>query len=305
MKILVAVPDNNYFIWQMLVQINNFKRYGLEKDLIYIIGSNTEIPSVNLQKLMNDDSINCEFVIIKDSRGNSRYPSSLRPNILKQYFTLNPDASKESYFYIDPDMLFTQQVNFDQFLNDNIWYLSDTRSYIDSRYIKSKGENLFIEMCEIVGVTPESISAIDNHAGGAQYLLKNVDANFWEKVESDSEKLYAHMLDTSSKYNPQHPIQAWTADMWAVLWNGVYFGHEMKIDKYFDFSWATDRTFRWFETKIFHNAGAIGGDGQYFLKTEHQYSPFNKQLVASNENCSYLYINEIKDTERNFPNTIF
>lgn len=305
MKILIAVPDHNYFLWQMLVQINNFRKYGFEQDLIYVVGTNPTNPSENLKKLMNDETIKCEFHLFHDARISPKYPSSLRPNILAQYFTKFPEAKNESYFYCDPDMVFTKQVKFDHLLNDNIWYLSDTCSYIDSRYIKSKSDQLFREMCDIVGVSPIAISEIDKNAGGAQYLLKNIDADFWLKVEKDSEALYTHMQNTLSVYHPEHPIQAWTADMWAVLWNGVFFNHEVKVIKEFDFSWATDKTYRWFETNIFHNAGAIGGDGKLFVKTDHQISPFNKDLTCSTDFCSYLYTNEIKETERNFPNTLF
>ena len=305
MKFLIAVPDHNYFLWQMLVQINNFRKYGFEKDLIYVVGTNPDNPSENLKKLMNDPTITCKFHLYRDARVGAMYPSSLRPNILKQFFKDFPELNSETFFYCDPDMIFTKQVNYDHLLNDDIWYVSDTRSYIDSRYIKSKSEQLFVEMCDIVGVKPEAITAIDDHAGGAQYIMKNINSEFWEKVERDSEALYKHMINTSNIYHPQHPIQAWTADMWAVLWGCIYQGSEVRIVKELDFSWATDRTFRWFETNIFHNAGAIGGDGKYFLKTDHQISPFNKKLPCSNEFCSYLYVNEIKDTERNFPNTLF
>ena len=217
----------------------------------------------------------------------------------------SPEKAKEIYFYTDPDVIFIKKPKLTTFENDNVWYLSDTRSYLNSSYIKSKSEQLFIEMCGIVGIDPKIVEDNDDNAGGAQLIIKNTDSKFWEKVELDSENLYKHMLNTSTKYNPEFPIQAWTAEMWSTIWNAWYFGHETKIVEQLDFCWATDLIKKWKTTTIFHNAGAVIDDGTYFLKTKYQVSPFNKDLKCSNEYCSYNYVKEIKETEKNFHHIIF
>ena len=102
------------------------------------------------------------------------------------------------------------------------------------------------------------------------------------------------MKDTSNKYAPEHPIQSWTADMWALLWNAWLFKHETKIIKRFDFAWATDNIDKWKKVSIFHNAGAVLKNGHYFLKTDYQTSPFNKKLSCGKDSCSYNYIKEDK-----------
>jgi len=285
MKILIATFDHNYYLWQTLVQINNFMKYGYDKDTIYVISSSN--PSPVLKSIMESPKIKSKFFIYNDERQNSRYPSSLRPHILEKFFKEHPEYEQETLFYTDPDVIFTKRLDFTEMEQDDTWYLSDTRSYIDSRYIKSKSEELFKEMCEIVNVSPEEISANDDNAGGAQYLMKGVNAEFWKKCYDDMENLYIHMTETESKYNPQHPIQSWTSDMWAVFWNGIYFKHNIRLKPELDFSWATDNISRWYDTYIFHNAGIVGASDTHFSKIMYQTSPFNQDIKVSSDNCTY------------------
>jgi hypothetical protein len=298
MKILVATFDHNYYLWQVLVQINNFIKYGYDEDTIYVVSSSN--PSSVLLSLMNHPKIKSKFFIYKDERQNSRYPSSLRPHILEKFYNEHPEYVDETILYMDPDVVFTKKLDFSEMSNDESWQLSDTRSYIDTKYIKSKSEQLFKEMCDIAKVNPDDITAIDDDAGGAQYLMKGINAEYWKKVYDDSENLYKHMKDTESVYHPEHPIQSWTSDMWAVLWNAIYFGHKVKINKDLEFSWATDNISRWNETYIFHNAGVAGASDTHFSKIMYQVSPFNKEIKVNSDNCTYNYVKEIKETEKNF-----
>lgn len=300
MKILVVLPDVTYFLWQMLVQIHNLRKFGYEQDTIYLIGKHNIQKSDILNKIITYGGLKCKFYVFNDEREYPKYSSSMRPHILAKFFEKYPEMSNETFFYIDPDVLFTKKLNFDEYLNDNIWYLSDTCSYIDSKYIKSKSEQLFNEMCDIVKVSPEEVTANDDNAGGAQYLMKGVNAEFWTKNYNDMEKLYCHMKDTESIYHPEHPIQSWTADMWSVFWNGLYFGHKIKINTDLEFCWATDNIKRWDETYIFHNAGVVGDSKEYFSKIMYQVSPFNKDIERNIDNCTYKYVQEIKETEENF-----
>ena len=306
MKYLVVLPDVDYFIWQMLVQINNFKKFDLDFDLVYVIVRTSTKGNDFLYRLGELDS-KCDFHVYDDSRVNAKYASSLRPYLLKTFFKEHKGLyNNQEFFYLDPDVILTKKTKFNKLLKNKFWYVSDTCSYIDSNYIKGKSEQLFKEMCEIVGIDPKIVEENDKNAGGAQYIMKNLTPEYWEKVEKDSEALYRHMTDTSSTYHPEHPIQAWTADMWAVLWNAWYFGHKTKIVKELNFSWATDPIERWNENALYHNAGATPDRKDLFVKTDYQVSPFNKDLShVSDSNCSFNYVKEIKDTEINFKEFLF
>lgn len=304
MKFLVAVPDHPYYLWQVLVQINNFKKMGIESDTIYVFGIFNKRPSPRLMRMVNSPQINAKFYFINDTRRIKAYSSSLRPHIISKFYSVY-DFSEPTVFYLDPDVLFTKKMDFSVYEKDNLWYVSDTRSYVSAQYIKSKSPELFTRMCNIVGISPELVEKNDQDAGGAQYIMKGVTAQYWEKVYTDSEALYNLMIATASQYNPSHPIQAWTADMWAVLWNGWLAENEIKIDKSLEFSWASDPIARWDSTNIFHNAGVVKNDGKHFSKNHYQISPFNKQTLGEPESASWNYILEIKDTEKNFPELLF
>jgi len=300
MKFLIATPDVERFLWQMLVQINSFEKMGYLNDLIYVVGKQPNVDiSENLKIII--ENTKAEIYIYDDTRGRVNYTPTLRPHILKKFFIENSDISND-WFYTDPDVLFTQKIDFSKYLGDDKWYLSDTRSYIDSRYIKSKSEELFREMCNIVNVDPVEIENMDDSAGGAQYLMKGIDYEFWNKVERDSELLYNHMVTTKHIYSPDHPIQAWTADMWAVLWNGKYFKNEISIADEFDFSWATDSITKWEEKKIFHNAGATD-QSDFFVKNSYDTikKVFSDDFSFVNENnITFNYVKEIMDTKSKY-----
>lgn len=305
MKFIIALPDHNYFLWQMLVQINNFKRLGYDVDTIYVVGKLTNKKSKILTDIIKKNKTKCSFYVYNDDRTDFTYSSSTRPNILKKLFRDRPDLEKEAIFYLDPDVIFRKKIRFNDLEKNDIWYLSDTRSYIESSYIKGKSVELFKRMCDVVGIDPSVVEENDANAGGAQYFMKNVTAEFWEKVERDSNELYRLMTTTLHEYSPDNPIQAWTADMWAVLWNAWLAGHETKIIKRFDFMWATDSITKWEKSSIYHNAGAIGEGDDLFVKTRYQKSPFNQEIKCSDKYCSYKYLEEVKETEKNFEEIIF
>lgn len=301
-KYIVATTDNAYFRWQMLVQINNFKRLGLLDDLIFVVSTNGKRTS----KLKNiEKETGVKMYCYKDERVDKTYVSSIRYHILKKFINEHPKYGR-CFFLLDPDVLFIEPLVLTNIMkSDNIWYLSDTRSYLNSPYVKSKGENLFNEMCEIVGITPEQVCVNDNKAGGAQHLIKNVDFSFLEKVELDSVRLYQHMINTRSKYNPSHPIQAWTADMWALLWNAWKYGHSTEIIEELNFCWATDPISCWDKNKIFHNAGVFSQD---FLFNKMKFTkklPFDEDFSYVKDGfCSKKYVEEILSVKENYPDLI-
>jgi hypothetical protein len=302
MKYLITTTDNKYFQWQLLVQYNNFKKYGYEKDLIWVYSYENET-SLSMFKLMS--TLGIKGYGILDDRKKRDYASSIRPYILSKIFKQVPELEDEVIFYADPDMLFNSKFSTAKLLENKTWYVSDTKSYLNSHYIKNKGEKLFQEMCDIVGIDPDIVTKNDDSAGGAQYIMKGLTSEFWEKVYLDSEKLYTHMIDTSDVYTPTHPIQAWTADMWAVLWNAWYFKHKTKIIKRMDFSWATDTIDKINKRCIYHNAGVMDENDLFNKGHFANKYPFNEDFSFVDDNRgSYYYTQEILDTKNNYTKLI-
>lgn len=302
MKYIVATTDNTYFRWQILVQINNFKRLGILNDLTYVVSVKYKI-SKELKKIR--EATGARILTYRDERKSKKYASSVASFVMKKHFENYPEESK-MFFYLDPDVLFTKRPDFPKtYYTSNKWILSDTKSYIDSKYIKSKSKELFGLMCNCVGIDKKTVIKYDNDAGGAQYIMKNANSEYWDKVERDSENLYILMKNTSEKYSPKHPIQSWTADMWAMLWNAWLFGHRTIIDKRMKFSWATSRIESYEKNLIHHNAGVF--DQEYLFKKGlffHTH-PFNYDFsYVSKDYCSYKYVEEILDTKKNYLNLI-
>lgn len=304
MKFLVALPDHKYYLWQMLVQMNNLKKLGYDNDTIYVIAKRNRIKSLTLKKIIGESNSNFTFYVYPDDRSDLSYSPSTTANVLKKLFKDRPEFERECFFYMDPDVIFRKKVRFSDIEKNDTWYLSDTRSYLDSKYIKGKGHELFERMCKVVGIDPKVVEENDENAGGAQLLIKNVNSEFWGKVERDSVQLFKLMKRTEKQYNPEAPIQAWTAEMWSLLWNAWLAGHETKIVKRFDFSWATDRIEKWGKSSIYHNAGAVD-NSELFIKTKYQKSPFKQKIDCSDKYCCVNYVKEIKETEKTFKNILF
>ena len=300
-------PATTYYAWQVEVMLNNFKKNNIDLGHVHLLMTihNGQV-SPEWEKLQNKYT-EVGFYFYWDQRIRPIYISSVRPHVLKQHFSKNQYLSDAAIFYHDCDMVFTKPVNWDKFLDDDTWYLSDTISYIGAKYIKSKQYGVYERMCEIVGLHTDIPEQNEEHSGGAQYIIKNVDARFWDKVEQDSEMLYGFFLNHLSAFpegclNNYHPIQKWTADMWAVLWNAWYFNHNTKIVPEMNFTWAIGKSTDWESNYIFHNAGVIGENDRerLFFKGSYIYKlPYNIDLNDyDSQRCSYRYVEEILETAR-------
>jgi len=306
MLYLSAQPDELYFIWQLELQLHNFSLLKIPEDSIHVlIGYNNKKGlSQEFQRFINKNK-QARFFIYPDSRETTIYPSSLRPHIIKQHFNAFNELSKRAIFYHDSDILFRELPDFSKMLKDNIWYLSNTRDYLDSKYIKSKGENIFKNMCDIVGVDPSLIENNDLNAGGAQYLIKNSTYDFWQKVEEDCEKLffilkiYEELSDKIVDLNPKSdiPIQSWCSDMWALLWNFWRLGNKTTISTELDFCWPHDHISKWRKVKIYHDAGVtLDKSDKLFCKNLFKTStPYQSDFSGVlKESCSYMYVRNME-----------
>jgi hypothetical protein len=297
---ICAQPAIVYYEWHLEVMIHNFRKNGIRDDQIHIVLGNTDTHSVSVHQRLQEKYPTIFIGLYGDTRTSRSYISSLRPHILKKHFAKHPHLTNHAIFYHDCDMLFTKPVNWDKFLSDDIWYLSDTVSYIGARYIKSKELNILQEMCDIVGISVDKVEAEEQNSGGAQYIMKNITPDFWDKVERDSEELTKYFNRKAVEYKnipDYHPIQSWTADMWAVLWNGWYFGHDIKVVDEMKFCWPTNQVQLWDDCLIYHNAGVVNPNGGMFFKNQYTGTyPIGLRLDDYKSTlCSHKYVQEIID----------
>ncbi|GAB3416819.1 hypothetical protein [Niabella aquatica] len=166
---LSAQPDEAYFVWQLEIQLSNFKKFGIKKESIHVlIGYN---PDIGLNYLFSD-LINryaniASFFYYPDNRKTKRYAPGIRPHIIKQHFKAKKYLSKEVVFYHDCDIVFTTGLpDFEKITQDDSWHFSDTRSYLDSKFILEHGTSVFKDMCDVVGIEPKLVIDNDESAGG-------------------------------------------------------------------------------------------------------------------------------------------
>ena len=305
MKFICAQPAISYYTWQVEVMINNFLEKGVHSNDIHILcGYGKEGIAQGWNKL-KEHFKDVKFFFYPDTRFKPSYISSIRPNILHQHWVLNPELEKETIFYHDCDVVFSKHIS--EFLtnleSDSTCYVSDTVSYIGANYVRSKGEHYLDNLTSIVGVNKQYVIEQEKNSGGAQYLLKNISAKFWEKVYYDCENIWRvgnEMIKKDKAVDPKiHEIQIWCADMWAVLWNLWFFDKQVKVTDDLSFSWATSSIADWDKHPIYHNAGVTGNNQNLFFKGAYINTlPYNILEESFNKNYSvYKYVEEILKTK--------
>lgn len=284
-------PDNTYFHWQVEVCSKNLLSWGAKPQDIHVVWMINGSPSPALEKLIEKVGVSHFMYQLEDVKG---YLPAIKPQGMKHHCK---HLGVKKFFFHDSDIIFLKKPMIDN-LCACAWHSSDCRSYLDSKYIKSKSEELFIGMCNIVGVNPRFIESKDNVAGGAQWVLNNTTPEFWEKVEKDSIALYNYCVnfpfDTSKG---QYPIQAWTAEMWATLWNALAYGKEVCITDSIDFTFATSSYEQTKNVKILHLAGVVPQNrNKLFYKGDYtRKSPLGENFDhLSKDFAAWRYVEEMQ-----------
>ena len=293
---LSAQPSEPYFVWQLEIQLQNFRETGIPPEDIHVIlgyKADEGIPNLFLHL---EETNTGTFFYYPDTREHSKYTSSIRPHLLRKHFEAFPELVDRVIFYHDSDIIFRERIDEEKFLKDDIWYLSDTRNYLSAHYLKAFGKDLFIGLCDIVGISPTLVEDNIRNTGGAQHIMKQIDASYWYQVECDSERIFNFLNEYNKHQQEGKKVQAWCADMWAVLWNAWKKGVETKIDSELDFCWPKDHISRWYATKILHNAGVFQKDKEsYFCKLLYKTSnPYYVDYSYLKGNtCSTIFVDHI------------
>ena len=200
--------------------------------------------------------------------------------------------------------------------------MSDTNSYINADYFKSKERDvlpnkleeyktrdILAEVMSLVGVDKDVAIENNEHSGGAQYFLKNVDASFWNKVMNDCMLIRTYLQKVNKDFfeNENKGFQSWCADMWSVLWNLWFRNQTARIVPELNFAWSTDLIERLNEYPILHNAGIVSvkqGSWPAFYKGKYHAGgdPTNDShlnTVLNDEEtkkyCNWYYANKLKE----------
>lgn len=294
MKYIMAQPSVPRFEWEVQVCIHNLISHDISpKDIVILFSKHDDNVSDNIK------SLGVNVHVYDDNRDYGEYIPSLKPYLFYRYLKEDKKRENETYFFMDSDVVFTKKINYKDILKDNstnTFYGSDCNGYLNYDYIIqcTNGQHVLEDMCNIIGITVEDVKAINNDSIGAQYILVNPTSEYFEKVWLDSERLWRYFETIDSD------IQKWTAEMWATLWNMIYFNVRPKACEELDFSWATDDVLAWNEKSIYHNAGVEDEYKNMFFKGQYIYvSPFDSILEEIDESKnSYNYVQEILKTKK-------
>ena len=329
--IITAQPDDQYFIWQNHLYIESCLNQGFTQDQIQILLYKPKNRQFNnnwnkLKEIYPDINI-----FLYEDKGVQQflgvYIPILRPHILWQHFEVYPELKDKTIIYTDSDILWLDTLNINHLLLDNINYVSDASSYLNYSYFENKYKQVIPEkleeaksvdflkeVCNIVGVDKKIVIDNNNNTGGVQYILKNIDADFWKKVETDVLKIRLYLQQVNKIYfkNENDGIQSWCADLWAVQFNLWYRNLETKVVKELDFAWATEPIEKLNSCTIYHNAGVTGkymNNIPYFYKGAYHtgQNPLldeHLQIVINDEQskkyCTWYYTNKLLELKNKY-----
>lgn len=314
MIFLSAQPIDQYFLWQCEVQIVNFAKFGVDKNMQITVWypKNREKELESWRKLQEKyPQVQMDFYV-DEGVNLGLYIPQLRPHILKKHFRKYPYLAEEVIFYHDSDIIFNYLPDFEKLAEGPINWQSDCSSYLDYNYLRRKEkegkmlENTAIEILACIGgIKVDKIKEYTGKTGGAQCILKNVDAKFWEDVENQ-----VLLIRKAFSYNVKDSVnriyfkseaagfQSWCADMWALnfaLWKR---GKVTDVTKELDFSWATDSYETYLQKPIYHNAGATRDKPELFYKGNWiDKSPIGEDITTKVGSASEQYVKAIKDVK--------
>jgi len=297
---LIVQPKIDYYTWQVEVVINSILEH-LPENVIHIICDNSHVPSVlNKWNLLELRYPSVQFFYYDDTRLNPGYISSIRPHLLEKHFISMPSLASTTLIYHDSDIVFTKSLKSLEYENTDDWYVSDTISYIGHDYILSKGEDVLDLMCDICDISKDIVKQNQQNSGGAQYIMKNINAEYWHDVYLDCENLFIEITKLNNMKKAAdpsyHEIQIWCADMWAVLWNAWKRGYNTICDPNMNFNWSTTPITEWNSRAMYHNAGVTNNESMFFKNNFTNTLPYNLNLENLNTNvCAYNYYKYVQE----------
>jgi hypothetical protein len=315
LKFISAQPDDSYYIWQVHLWLESLRNLGhSDKAIVLVFTPNFREFNENWQKIV-DLYPEAEFAFYKDEENAVSqllgiYVSVLRPYVLMRYWQEHPEMKDKAVFYSDCDVYFTDKLDIVKYSNCDVNYVSDTNSYINADYFDSKVRDVLPEKLEeyktrdilqetaaLCDVSRGIATHFNQHSGGAQYFLKNIDAEFWKHVMEDCISIRIHLQNVNREFfeSEDKGFQSWCADMWAVLWNLWRMGGVTQVVPEMEFSWASDSIEKVHRVGIFHNAGMIGetmGEIPTFYKGKYH----NGLDPFTDSHLEYVYNNDKSKT---------
>lgn len=300
---LYAQPAIAYYAWQLEVSIQSLLSNHVGPEQIHVVSGMTKGHIAPGFHALQNKYPEIVWRFYHDNRTSEEreYKPLVRPHILKKHWRRHPELEQEAVFYMEADTILTRPIPEYKFTQDEVWYMSNTVSYIGHEYI-TQSDPRFLELfCGIVGVDAETVKNNQDNSGGAQYIMKNLTEQYWTKVEKDTQQIWKQgqkLLKQIKEEKPEwHPLQIWTSCMWGHLWNAWYFGHETKVHSDLDFTWATDPREYIEKNRIYHNAGVTEKHTDLMMKSDYfDTLPYGEKKEINQDKAGAYYWAKIQET---------
>lgn len=283
MNYITAFPSLDRFLWEAKTYIYSLEKLNVPKDNIFIITTNDNMNVVN--KIVD---LGVHVFSYDDNRHDKSYIPSLKPFLFWSFLKDNPLMQDETFFYHDSDVVFLKE--FTSYITEpelGYVYGSDCNGYMNLDYMKTctNSDKVIDTIIKIVGLSYTDLDILNDSSIGAQYVIPQPTIELFEKIYYDSNKIY-HAVDKIDTN-----FQKWVAEMYATLWNFVYFGYSPLVSNELDFAWSTDEKYN--NQKILHNAGVVD-DKELFFKGKYLSQPKIDDLNQSTGKVSDIYVSFLK-----------
>jgi len=288
MKYLLAQPAVLRMQWELDVVLTNIR--SLDKTTPIVLLFTYHNPEVIDYIKKRYEGL--EIHVYSDEREKRGYIPAVRPYLWWRYLSADPARENETYLQIDSDIIFREKLDFGLFAETGkkSW-ISDCSGYISAAYIEScrNGLEIIERLSHIVNLPVEVLRNIPG--GGAQWVIAKPTAQLMWHTWQDCDLFYEYLTSVDSN------IQAWTAEMWAQLYNLKKFGYEPEISQELDFIMSTNPVEDFEHVKILHNAGVTGQNTDLFYKGNPDYvsrTPFGDDFGYVNpQKASIKYVQAI------------
>jgi len=319
---LTIVPDDNTFVWELEVHLQNILNKGYDNTvhcLIFrpIIRSTWNPNILKLEEKFKNTNIKFFYyegdAKLQQDTSLIDYIPLLRIYSLIKHFEKYPELSKESIYYNDSDTLWVKKLDFSRFTNDDICYLSDTSSYLNLQYLDNKINDCLPEkkqelidfksvdkLFQLCGISREIVENNNLGTGGAQYLLKpGLTKEFWESVYKDCIVIRSFLKIVNKQFfkDENNGYQSYCSDMWSLLWNLWKFGYKTECPEEMNFAWAPDKISKLKQVYIYHNAGVSANT---MLIEGIPTKLFNKIKYRNNITSPHKNVADIVDVSQNY-----
>ncbi|BDD39654.1 PqqD family protein [Streptococcus ruminantium] len=296
MYFITCTRANLRYRWESEVLLTNLQAHG-SYDVIFLLYGEDKDMGPYLQ-----EKYGITYHYFEDDRPNHQYPTSIRPYLWYQFLKKYPHMEKETFFYIDTDIIFREMVDFDKIpVSAHQWYGAHSPT-VKASFLRSKHPFYLQGLQTILNVTDEELEWTETSPAGAQWLLAQPTAAFFHEMYVQCERIYDFLLTMEKLQLPLEEEEKldrygkWLTDMWCLAWMAPKYGITVHTSTELNFSWPVRPANEWNDYKILHNAGVLSKDEPAFYKTEWKNIPpfFFKHDKVSPELGSIHYVKAIQ-----------